>query len=326
MKSGILILRQIRTGNKSRIMFELTDEAYTRDKAMKFFMEKMSREKKTGKDYLISAEFEIHYQRRTMAQNNLLRALERIMAFEQDGTEETYQEYHEGLVEKYCPPKDRKNPVTLRSQRKRTSELNTVEMAQVIGGAFFELATMGVEITTGNIANYWIEWYNWRGKQSADPFTEKARTIDQYRKDVPVCEACLKGLVTRDEYGKDRYAGQIAHIVSRGSGGSDEIWNLMHLCTDCHLHLQHQNGWLAIINRFPHIAWRVATAQIKSGRVAAIDGEEGWEPVMKEVRRIERMQHDDAVDTVADVFNGEVVESSEKDQPEEEGALELDIF
>lgn len=282
MKSGILVLEQVRTGKPDIIAFRLTDESYTRQKAVRFFSDKLRREEQAGKTYKIEAELEIHYQQRTLAQNRLLRALERIMAMEQDGTESTYQEYHEGLIDKYCPEGNRVNPITKKFQRKRTSELNTVEMAQVIGGAFFELASMGVEVTTGNIANYWIEWYNWRGRQGADPFTEKARSLDQYRRDVPVCEACMKGLLSTDLYGKDVYEGQLAHIVSRGSGGADEIWNIMHLCTDHHLYLQHQNGWSRLVDQFPHLAWRVAKARVLSGA-----GKTGSRAIDAEMDRVE---------------------------------------
>lgn len=308
MKSGILILKQVRTGKPNQIAFELTDEAYTRDKALKFFKAKVEREAKRGKEYPIEAELEIHYQQRTMAQNRLLRSLERIMAFEQDGTEDTYDEYHEGLIEKYCPKSDNPNPITGRLRRKRTSELNTVEMAQVIGGAFYELATMGVELSSSNIVNYWIEWFNWRGKQGADPFTSKARTLDEYRHDVPVCEACLKGLVSTDEYGKDHYAGQLAHMVSKGSGGSDEVWNLIHLCTECHLFLQHQQGWAKLIGRYPHISWRVAQARMKLGSVEEIKDDPEMEPVMKEVEKIQNGK----VESIKEVFGGEEVSEDEE--------------
>lgn len=334
MKSGKLILKQVRTGDPKRIAFELTDEAYTREKALKFFRTKMERESKRGKPYEIEAELEIHYQKRTLAQSRLLRALEAVMAFEQDNTTDTAQEYHEGLIQKYCPDVGRPNPVTGLKQKKRTSELNTVEMAQVIGGAFFELATMGIELSSTNIANYWIEWYRWRGTQGSDPFTDKARTIDQYRHDVPVCEACMKGLVTSDEYGKKVYAGQIAHIVSKGSGGTDEVWNLMHLCTECHMFLQHQHSWLKLIEKWVHIAWRVAKAQIQSGRVPSIEGKPEWEPVMKEVNRIRKLEMDEAAEKVTNVFGGEGVnpelaeEVQEQREVREEAEAngELEIF
>lgn len=317
MKSGIILLKQIRTGERDKIMFQILDEQHSIEKAIRFFGSKISKEKKYGKEFPVSAEFETFYERRTLSQNNLLRALERIMAFEQDETEDTYHEYHEGLIEKYCPDRGRENPITKRRQKKRTSELNTVEMAQVIGGAFFELSAMGIEVTSTNIGNYWVEWYNWRGKQSHDPFTDRARTIEQYRHDVPVCEACMKGLVTTDLYGKDIYAGQIAHIVSRGAGGTDDIWNLMHLCTDCHINLQHQNGWIRLISKHKHIAWRIATAQIKAGCVVSIQDLPEWAPVMKEINRIQKISGDEKTELVKEIFNGEEIEREKNVQQEE---------
>jgi predicted restriction endonuclease len=316
MKSGILILEQVRTGKRDEIAFRLTDEAYTREKALKFFKAKVEREakRKDQKAYLVQAELEIHYQKRTMAQNNLLRSLERIMSFEQYNTEDYYEDFHEGLIDLYCPDEDKANPLTGRKKKKRTSKLNSVEMAQVIGGAFFELANMGVEITTGNIANYWIEWYNYRGKLGYDPFTDKARTIEEYKHDVPVCECCMTGLRSTDEYGKEIYEGQIAHIVSKGAGGTDDIWNLMHMCTKDHLMLQHQKGWLAVVEKYPHIAFRVANAQIESGQAPIVKADEEWEPIKREIERIEKYRaekHEETVEMVKDVFDGHKVEELE---------------
>lgn len=309
MKSGILILEQVKTGKPDVISFRLVDELYTRDKALKFFHKKRRNEEKAGKTYQIEAELEIHYMPRTQAQNNLLRALERIMAFEMDGTEETYWEYHEGLIEKYAPlVSERVNPITNRKQRKRTSMMSTVEMAKVVEGAFTELSVMGIPLTSTNIANYWVEWYNWRARQGVDPFTEVARTKEEYRQAVPVCEACMKGLTTTDNYGNERYSGQIAHIVSRGSGGSDEQWNLMHLCTDCHIHLQHQQGWAYLVKQHPHIGFRVANAQVKAGKKQQVLSDPSWGFLHEDVKKLDEPE---SVKQVTGLFDGETVDDSD---------------
>lgn len=42
------------------------------------------------------------------------------------------------------------------------------------------------------------------------------------------------------------------HIISRGAGGPDEVWNLMPLCRKHHSE-QHQKGWKALASRYPKV-------------------------------------------------------------------------
>jgi 5-methylcytosine-specific restriction endonuclease McrA len=57
---------------------------------------------------------------------------------------------------------------------------------------------------------------------------------DQYR-----CSEC-DTLVTWDGYFIGR--GQMAHIKSRGAGGSDELSNVRTLCQKCHIEIEHGYG------------------------------------------------------------------------------------
>ena len=41
-----------------------------------------------------------------------------------------------------------------------------------------------------------------------------------------------------------------AHIKTRGSGGSDDAWNLMSLCRMHHTE-QHASGWFKFANKYP---------------------------------------------------------------------------
>lgn len=68
------------------------------------------------------------------------------------------------------------------------------------------------------------------------------------------CEAC------RERAGTDRH-----HIVSRGSGGPDEGWNVVQLCRFCHTHF-HQIGWRKFNLRFPHLEPTVLNARRMMGR------------------------------------------------------------
>lgn len=312
MKVTDLICEQIRSNTADIISFRIKNVNESLERAKQFYLTKYNREKK-GKMRDIKLSLEIAYQDRTIGQNKLLRALERVMAFEQDGSEDTYQEYHEGLIELYCPSNGRENPITGLSQKKRTSELNTVEMSRVINGAFTQLALMGIDFESSEaIRHYWVEWNNFRSKQSKDPFSECYKEIDEYRKNVVICEACTTGL-----YLEDGYRGHMAHIVSRGSGGSDDLWNQLHLCPKHHLYLQHEKGWGVMVQEFPHLAWKVAFARVESGAGQLNSDFPGSKLVNKEMARIEKQREQEfkeKAETVREVFDGEIVSEETKEK------------
>lgn len=249
------------TGRHGKLQFDVLDKLRSMEKVTHFLRYIRERQKNDGKDVELEVSIEIVGRPRTLSQNRLLRALEAVMSVEQTGSKDSAQEYHEGLIQLYCPESEEVNPLTRKRLKKRTSELTTLEMASVIEGAFYELACMGVDLSTENIQSYWGEWHRWRDKQGVDPITREGREIDAYRNMTPFCEACLKGVLVLNKFGVQEYAGQMAHIIGRGAGGSDELKNLIHLCTECHIHIQHQKGWDALIEKYPHIAGRVERAK-----------------------------------------------------------------
>lgn len=76
-----------------------------------------------------------------------------------------------------------------------------------------------------------------------------------YRAAHQVCEAC--GVEKSD---------QAHHIVTEGSGGVTEDWNLLALCVFCHVPIFHGKGYKYAIDKFPHLAQKIVTARIKMGR------------------------------------------------------------
>jgi hypothetical protein len=68
----------------------------------------------------------------------------------------------------------------------------------------------------------------------------------------------------------------VHHIVSRGSGGSDEEWNRLNLCRRCHTEA-HSLGWLVFGMRYPRVYGRIVHAREMAGRTTKgrADGKEG---------------------------------------------------
>lgn len=202
------------------------------------------------------------YKKRTLDMNALLWSLLTIMSVEvyQDKAHDDI--LYQDMLELYAPREV--SELTGKSRVSKTSSrMNTIEMGILLEGIFMQLAQLGVGLSDASqIRNYWIEYYNWRGSEKVDPLSETYANIEDYRKRVCYCEACLKYL---GEYGFENYTGQMAHIVSQGAGGSDDLWNRLHLCAECHLGLQHTQGWEKMIEQFPHLEWKIKKAREKSG-------------------------------------------------------------
>lgn len=257
------------------IAIQLDDVEDQLERARKFYKRKLANEKRYKKEYKVYVSLGIYYMPRTLGQNAFLKGLERVMSMEQYGHEDGWEAYHEGLIDAYSVDETEPNPITGRIKRMRSHLLNTVQFNRLIEGAFIELHKMGLDeyASADRIKHYWIEWYNWRGAQEVDPLSETYRDIDEYRSRVVWCEASGVALYQTNEEGKEVYTGHMAHIVSRGAGGSDEVWNRMHLSGYCHIELQHANGWDKLLERYPHIKWRVEQARDRA-RNGANDGNE----------------------------------------------------
>jgi len=261
-KCGNLIAEQVLTGQGDILSFKLIDENDTVKRAKFFYKQKAGIEKATGIKRRIVLNLEIFYKKRTLGQNALHRALMGVYSFEQEGTKAYADEYHEGMILRYA--EDVPDRLTGMTRKMRTHEMNTVQMSQIVEADFRELAIIGVSLPSAeNIRHYWSEWYSWRGSQKVDPLSDTYTDIENYRKRVCYCECCLMGLIGTDQYGKDIYIGHMAHIVSKGSGGSNDLWNRIHLCPKHHDVWHH--GQLKLIKLYPHIKWRIERARERAG-------------------------------------------------------------
>jgi len=92
-----------------------------------------------------------------------------------------------------------------------------------------------------------------RGQKTSSYSETKAKKA--YRESHPVCEACRQEPST-----------EAAHIVSKGSGGPAEDWNLLALCYGCHEGTYHQKGWKSFCDIYPHLAGKIVSARIRMGR------------------------------------------------------------
>lgn len=216
--------------------------------------EKMKKEVSQSDYPELTFNFAYWYKERTIDQNSLYHPLKAILAFDYFQEFGHEDEIHEELLSLYSPRV--KSPMTGAEVPKRSHAMSTVEFSRLIEGTFFQLAHCGISDDIAmQIIAHWKKWHKWRGEQAEDPLGMTYKDDDDYRARVPFCEAC--GLYLADG------EGQMAHIVSKGSGGSDAGWNKFRLCTQDHIYIQHQNGWIAFLERYPHLAGKVEHAQEK---------------------------------------------------------------
>lgn len=263
----VITCEQIRTGIENNLSLEILQEGNSRKKVKEFLSAKLAKEKANDKKYSIEIDLRIWYKTRTLKQNRLHWSLCSIMSMvECDDKYEMKDAFHRGVMDLYCPRKE-KNPITDKMEAVSSSELKTYEMAEVIEGQFCELSLMKVPISKASqIESLWIEWHNWRGSLAEDPLENTYADINDYRNRVRHCEACLVSLGNRD-----LAKGDLAHIVSAGSGGTDDLWNRIMLCEIHHRAVAHQHGWLRIIKDHPHLEWRILRARERAGAGPLID-------------------------------------------------------
>lgn len=195
----------------------------------------------------VRLDIDVDYEReyRSIGQNKLYRALLTILSLEISGEYGWEDDVHEMMLGKYSPKIW--SPIRKINIPKRSKDMDKKEFAFLIEGVFYEIAMQGLNISSqADIKNYWYEFQKNRFEDGVD-LIYKQETIEEYRKRHPFCEACLKPL----RYETELYCGNIAHIISRGSGGTDDSSNILHLCNHCHMGIQHQNGWSELFDRFP---------------------------------------------------------------------------
>lgn len=213
---------------------------------------------------LLTVAIEVFYKRRTLDQNSLYWALLTILSFVAYGCYGFEEEIHEGILQMYAPKEEEKATGMLIA--KRSKNLNTVEFAEIIQGAFHEISAQGVPVSSvPDIKRYYEEFYKWRWQDGEDVL--KFKTLEVYRERVNYCEACMKYLdYNAQTHRYEDTPGNICHIVTAGSGGSDSPEDVLHLCDKCHIEIQHTQGWEKFLELYPHLIPKVKRSRDKQGR------------------------------------------------------------
>jgi hypothetical protein len=139
---------------------------------------------------------------------------------------------------------------------KSIGDMDKTERSKFLDAIINHLIELGVEASSVAEVGEVLKW--WRKNKSASG-SESYSGINDYRQSINYCESCLKteGL-------------QVAHIRSRGAGGSDSADNILVLCHQCHIATQHQEGWDALLLKAPHLTQKVR--KILGKAKGAIDG------------------------------------------------------
>lgn len=262
-----LKLHHEKAGDPERITFRVAPTDLARAKV--FMTQKNEREKSTGEPVWIDATLRFWYPERTPAQN---RFYWRFVAALAQKASMNRSEMHETLKDAFLPREE----VTQKKLVKRdktweliefqnpeavsTTSLTTVEFAAYCEQVILLCADQGLDIYQD-----FVEWHEWLAENQW-PLSETYRNVDEYRQRHSVCEFCGKDIKWED----GRYLrnpGEIMHILSRGSGGPDAAWNLIHGCIDCHRlrsDSQHVGGWAGLIEAYPHMKYRIEYAEKKN--------------------------------------------------------------
>jgi len=186
------------------------------------------------------------------------------------------------------------------------AELTTVEYAKVIEALVGWCVDRPDPI---EIHDIYVLWTEWRFGQEVDPLEGTYSGAEDYRERHPLCEACGKFLLHTDNEGTLRHAGQLAHIVSKGSGGPDRDSNWLVLCSACHVAgeegeaSQHQAGWESLLEKAPHLRKKVERARDLAGKSPLVSDAGESQPTERNVTPQESQ-----AEKVLRIFHGEVVE------------------
>lgn len=238
-------------------------EAADREQVKAFLQNLKSKEGKEWKDRLLVDTTELYYKRRSLEQNSLMWALLTILSMEvyQDKTHPDV--LYQDMLNATAPREVSKltgNDYVIKTSSKQT----TIEFSRGVEWIIQQLMDIGFSFTEEtDFIRYWNDWQDWRSEQKTDPLTGTYKSIEDYREKVCYCEACLIGIKPKSG------DGHMAHIVSKGATNIqlnvDDLWNFIHLCTKCHIGIQHQNGWKKLLRKSPHLLWRVNAAREKIG-------------------------------------------------------------
>ena len=222
--------------------------------------------------WFLRATLEKWVEKRSLNQNNIFHSIVRQMApeiYPEEDIDVGMQLVKDGIKEAAMvngyPGVIRQSRFGVKTVPKPSRHSDKREMAYLIEEAANEAAFQRIDIR-----EHIISWYEWVEKknQSRNPLEGTYKSKGDYVERHPSCEACLTWLGSDpDEEG--HYAGQVAHIVTKGMRKPDVDWNWLRLCTTDHLMIQHQKGWGALIEKYPIIKAKVRLAQEKANEYFA---------------------------------------------------------
>lgn len=226
----------------------------------RMFRSKRERECRRGSEILLECEIDCAFQKRSFRQ---LRAVWKLVEviFMSDSEnhrkptqDEKYQLYLD-LLDVYADKTP--NRFTRGLRPVHISESDTMAAARFIESLMYHISTqcelpLDLQATVRQVL---YQWQIWRGKQSDD--ISDNRSLAEVRSQVRYSEASGRG-----------GSLELAHIVSRGSDSADidEGWNVIVLTHEEHM-AQHQYGWDAFLQTYPHLAPRVERARELAGKL-----------------------------------------------------------
>jgi hypothetical protein len=236
----------------------------------------------------LSVDIEIHYQKRSLSQNDLMWALYGIEANEMNGGRKgpdaiTPQKiYHDDMLT-FAPRIEVEvalsdvsllrrsySMVTVPDQKQgervravvyvTSSHWNTKEMHGHLEMIFDRLSMAGVK-ESADIAHYWLEWRQKLNDEKMVLHTG-VYTIAEYKELVKNCEAC-GAPVWHEDVGSSaahiKAVGMGGHRVGKYSGAE-----LMHLCDVCHAEFDNGKGRDKFLEHWTHLTYKVETCLSKT--------------------------------------------------------------
>ena len=232
----------------------------------------------------IDMVMEIHYQKRTLKQNDLMWALYEIEANElnagrKSADMETPEHIYQQDMEYFAPKMELQlKPEQVEILRRTysmvkevsrvedkvavvvtitSSHWNSKEMHDHLEMQFDRLSEAGVDLkASADISHY---WFDWRQKLNDDKYLlhDEEYTTDQYRDLVKNCEACGQAVWHED------VGSSVAHVKSVGMGGH-RLYKyhgseLMHLCDTDHAMYDNGQGKDKFLEEYPHLRYKVET-------------------------------------------------------------------
>lgn len=225
----------------------------------KLFESKETREKRSGKEILIEATIDAAFQKRSFKQNNAVWKLVTLIFEAENGRRPSHEELYEtysDLLDIYAPQRVNKRTGQLR--RVHVSEGNTFEIAELIDGLLYHLATecsLKPDLQA-DVRQVIYEFEMWKAKKNVNYL----ETLEDVRQKIVWSEASGR----REDL-------DAHHIVSRGACPQYEncAWNLLVLTRDEHRFF-HDHGWTEFLEKYPHLKEKVNNAFSNAGMLTPV--------------------------------------------------------